>query len=153
MGTYVQLMPRMVQRRMEEMEAKAAENAKMEAASGAAGTEMAAASSALQAPSISSALPAEPDASVSKSTAASELKISAATNETLNPSVVDKAGIGPSYTAGFPQPAAAGGQIESESSAALFTPSKSTSLSEDASVLTLAPKSKSPPEVPPLSGQ
>uniref|UniRef100_H3CX63 Mitochondrial import inner membrane translocase subunit n=2 Tax=Tetraodon nigroviridis TaxID=99883 RepID=H3CX63_TETNG len=28
MGTYVQLMPRMVQRRMEEMESKAAENAK-----------------------------------------------------------------------------------------------------------------------------
>lgn len=32
MATYVQLMPRMVQRRMEEMESKAAENAKLEAA-------------------------------------------------------------------------------------------------------------------------
>lgn len=31
MGTYVQLMPRMVQRRMEELESKAAENAKLEA--------------------------------------------------------------------------------------------------------------------------
>lgn len=165
MGTYVQLMPRMVQRRMEELESKAAENAKMAAeASGAAGTEVAAASSALQAPNTSSPLPAELDASVSKATAASELKLSAATpftptNETLNPSVLDKAGIGPSYTAGFPQPPAAGGQIDSESSAALFTPSKSTSFSEDASILTVAPKSeslsgkKSPPEVPPLSGQ
>lgn len=32
MATYVQLMPRMVQRRMEELESKAAENAKLEAA-------------------------------------------------------------------------------------------------------------------------
>lgn len=36
MATYVQLMPRMVQRRMEEMESKAAENAKLEAAAAAA---------------------------------------------------------------------------------------------------------------------
>lgn len=35
MATYVQLMPRMVQRRMEEMESKAAENAKLEAAAAA----------------------------------------------------------------------------------------------------------------------
>uniref|UniRef100_A0A8C6SWE2 Mitochondrial import inner membrane translocase subunit n=1 Tax=Neogobius melanostomus TaxID=47308 RepID=A0A8C6SWE2_9GOBI len=35
MATYVQLMPRMVQRRMEEMEIKAAENAKLEAAAAA----------------------------------------------------------------------------------------------------------------------
>ncbi|KAK7926182.1 hypothetical protein WMY93_008492 [Mugilogobius chulae] len=35
MATYVNLMPRMVQRRMEEMESKAAENAKLEAAAGA----------------------------------------------------------------------------------------------------------------------
>uniref|UniRef100_A0A8C4H752 Translocase of inner mitochondrial membrane 10 homolog B (yeast) n=1 Tax=Dicentrarchus labrax TaxID=13489 RepID=A0A8C4H752_DICLA len=34
MGTYVQLMPRMVQRRMEEMESKAAENAKAAEAPG-----------------------------------------------------------------------------------------------------------------------
>lgn len=36
MATYVQLMPRMVQRRMEEMESKAAENAKLEAEAAAA---------------------------------------------------------------------------------------------------------------------
>lgn len=36
MGTYVQLMPRMVQRRMEELESKAAENAKLEAEAAAA---------------------------------------------------------------------------------------------------------------------
>ncbi|KAJ0061631.1 hypothetical protein NL108_005689 [Boleophthalmus pectinirostris] len=35
MATYVNLMPRMVQRRMEEMESKAAENAKLEAAAAA----------------------------------------------------------------------------------------------------------------------
>lgn len=35
MATYVQLMPRMVQRRMEEIESKAAENAKLEAAAAA----------------------------------------------------------------------------------------------------------------------
>ncbi|XP_014904469.1 mitochondrial import inner membrane translocase subunit Tim10 B [Poecilia latipinna] len=38
MGTYVQLMPRMVQRRMEEMESKAAENAKAAEAAAAPGT-------------------------------------------------------------------------------------------------------------------
>lgn len=36
MATYVQLMPRMVQRRMEELESKAAENAKLEAEAAAA---------------------------------------------------------------------------------------------------------------------
>ncbi|TMS13961.1 Mitochondrial import inner membrane translocase subunit Tim10 B [Larimichthys crocea] len=36
MGTYVQLMPRMVQRRMEELESKAAENAKAAEAAAAA---------------------------------------------------------------------------------------------------------------------
>ncbi|XP_032431356.1 mitochondrial import inner membrane translocase subunit Tim10 B [Xiphophorus hellerii] len=38
MGTYVQLMPRMVQRRMEEMESKAAENAKAAEAAATPGT-------------------------------------------------------------------------------------------------------------------
>uniref|UniRef100_A0A3P9CUN6 Translocase of inner mitochondrial membrane 10 homolog B (yeast) n=1 Tax=Maylandia zebra TaxID=106582 RepID=A0A3P9CUN6_9CICH len=130
MGTYVQLMPRMVQRRMEELESKAAENAKEEAASGAAGTEI---SATHHAPNTSSPLPAELDASVS-----SELKLSAATpltptNETLNAPVLDKAGIGPSYTGGFSQPSVAGGQIDSASSPALFTSSNSSYLSEDAS--------------------
>lgn len=54
MGTYVQLMPKMVQRRMEEMESKAAENAK--AAEAAA---IPSAAEALPASQITSASPSE----------------------------------------------------------------------------------------------
>ncbi|KAM9331796.1 mitochondrial import inner membrane translocase subunit Tim10 B [Pholidichthys leucotaenia] len=82
MGTYVQLMPSMVQRRMDEMESKAAESAK--AASGAAGTANAEASPALPSAVISSPttqvspLPAELDSVVSKSATSIEVKLSAA---------------------------------------------------------------------------
>ncbi|XP_022064984.2 mitochondrial import inner membrane translocase subunit Tim10 B [Acanthochromis polyacanthus] len=54
MSTYVQLMPRMVQRRMEEMESKAAENAKAAAASAAVETATTEASPAFQTPITSS---------------------------------------------------------------------------------------------------
>lgn len=59
MGTYVQLMPRMVQRRMEEMESKAAENAKAaeaaaSASAGSPATEASPASQTLVTTSLSS---------------------------------------------------------------------------------------------------
>lgn len=50
MGTYVQLMPRMVQRRMEEMESKAAEAAKAAATPAAVETENSEATPAFQTP-------------------------------------------------------------------------------------------------------
>lgn len=157
MGTYVQLMPRMVQRRMEEMESKA----KAAEAAAAASTEAApgpiASTSAspqllttdVQPEAHSSALkpagldiPVEADAAVSKSTAATGVQLSAAApltpaTETLNTPVLNKAGDGPSYTSGFAQP------HESGSSVPVFTPSKPASLSED--VLSTA--------APPGSGQ
>ncbi|XP_026228297.1 mitochondrial import inner membrane translocase subunit Tim10 B [Anabas testudineus] len=125
MGTYVQLMPRMVQRRMEEMESKAAENAKAaEAAAsaslGSPATEPLAASQTqnssspppqipgLLAPDVrseshgSTVKPAGLDVPV-------ELKLSAATSltpasETVNPSELNKSGDGQSYSVGFPPP-------------------------------------------------
>lgn len=183
MGTYVQLMPRMVQRRMEEMESKAAENAKAAeaAASASVGSPAAETSATSLPPQIPGLLetdvrpeshdsiikpagldiPIELDSAVSKST---EVKLSAATpltpaSETVNPSVLSKSGDGQSYTSGFVAPIA-GAQIESGS----FMPSKQTSLSESVPVSTAAPSivSKSTeslsgqeraPEVPPLSGQ
>ncbi|XP_051256555.1 mitochondrial import inner membrane translocase subunit Tim10 B [Dicentrarchus labrax] len=62
MGTYVQLMPRMVQRRMEEMESKAAENAKAAEAAASAYVEppAAEASVASQTPVFSSLPPQVP---------------------------------------------------------------------------------------------
>lgn len=62
MGTYVQLMPRMVQRRMEEMESKAAENAKAAeaAASAHVGPPAAEALPASQSPITSSLPPQAP---------------------------------------------------------------------------------------------
>lgn len=161
MGTYVQLMPRMVQRRMEEMESKAAENAKA--------TEAAALPSAAEAPSLSqspvtssplppltlSAADVGPDAQGSSSkptgsdvpvelSAASEGKLSAA-------SLLNHAGSGP-------QPPVAGPQIEFEGPVPAFVPSQPTSISTVAS----PPVSKSPEslshqeratEIPPTSGQ
>lgn len=172
MGTYVQLMPRMVQRRMEEMESKAAENAKAAeaAASATSGTPATEASLAIQTP-ITSSLPPEalppltssvtdvgPEAygSVLKpagldipvdlnaaGSTATEVKLSAAAAttpapEAVNPSVLNSAGNGPSYTAGFPQPSVAGAQTEFESVAPVFTPSKPTSLLADMPVSTVA---------------
>ncbi|XP_044078593.1 mitochondrial import inner membrane translocase subunit Tim10 B [Siniperca chuatsi] len=200
MGTYVQLMPRMVQRRMEEMESKAAENAKAaEAAAasayvGPSATEASPASqtpitsfpppqvSPLLTPSIADVgpeahgsvlkpagldIPVDLDAAVLKSTTATEVKLSAATTltpatEAVNPSVLNEAG--QSYSVGFPQPQIAGTQIESGSSAPVFMPSKSTSLSEDVPVSTVAaptvsksveslPSHGRAPKFPPPSGQ
>ncbi|XP_070774021.1 mitochondrial import inner membrane translocase subunit Tim10 B [Enoplosus armatus] len=202
MGTYVQLMPRMMQRRMEEMENKAAENAKAAeaaAASAYVGPPATEASPASQTPITSSPppqvlplltpsmtdvgpeghgsvlksagldIPVELDAAVLKSTTAAGVKLSAAApltpvTEAVNPSVLNEAGSGPSYTVGFPQAPIAGAQIESGSSAPVFMPSKPTTLSEDVPVLTVAAptvsKSKESlsgqvraPEVPPPSGQ
>lgn len=187
MGTYVQLMPRMVQRRMEEMESKAAENAKAAEAAAAAAAASAAVGptvtdtsqasqpttpsiptpheTPLLPPSVTdigpevhgsvlkpagSEIPVELDLS-----AATQVKLSAATlltpaTETLNPSELNTAGSGPSYTADFPQLPPVGSQIESGSSVPVsvepvFTPSKTTSLSEDMPLSAVAapPVSKS----------
>ncbi|XP_073335632.1 mitochondrial import inner membrane translocase subunit Tim10 B [Pagrus major] len=172
MGTYVQLMPRMVQRRMEEMESKAAENAKAaEAAAAAANvgppaTEVLPASESPVIPQISPLLtppvtdvapdalgsfskpagldiPVGLDAAVSKPTTATEGTLSAATaltpaTEAMNPSVLNDAGSGPSYRARFPPPPIAGPQIEFDSSAPVFTPSKPPSISADVPVTAVA---------------
>jgi len=189
MGTYVQLMPRMVQRRMEEMESKAAELAAAEAARPAI-TEASPASetpittSPMLPPSVTDVgpeahdsvlkpaaidIPLELDAAVPKSTTAAEVKLSAATpltpaTETVNLLALEKAGSGPSYTAGSPQPPIAGAQIESGSSVPVLMPVKPTSLIEDLPVSTVAAPSVSKstvslsvqeraPEIPPQSGQ
>lgn len=178
MGAYVQLMPRMVQRRMEEMESKAkaaeaAASASTEAAPGPITTTSAspqlltpvatdvgpeAHSSVLKPAGLD--FPVGLDAAVSKSTAATGVQLSAATpltpaTETLNTPVLNKAGDGPSYTSGFPQP------TESGSSVPVFVPSNPTSLSEDVLMSTAAAATVSGslsdqgrvPEVPPVSGQ
>ncbi|XP_076606794.1 mitochondrial import inner membrane translocase subunit Tim10 B [Chaetodon auriga] len=193
MGTYVQLMPRMVQRRMEEMESKAAENAKAAeaAASANVGPPATEATAASQSPITSSPLsppllspsvadvvpeahgsfskpaglgiPVELDTAVSNST--TDVRLSAATaltpaTEAVYPSVLNDAGNGPSYTAGFPQPQIAGTQIELESSAPVSMPSTPTSISAHVSVSTVgAPKSmeslsgqERAPQLPPPSG-
>lgn len=143
MGTYVQLMPRMVQRRMEEMESKAAENAKAAEAL---------ASSSAQAPPLeepplstasvtddargSLAKPAASDAEnnrlVSQSATASEVKSSSAAAP-LTPATeegwLNNPGKGPSYAASFPQPPIASAQIALESSppVVMATPKRSSS--------------------------
>lgn len=191
MGSYVQLMPRMVQRRMEEMESKAAENAKAAEAAEAA----AAAASATPAPEASLAIqtpiapslppealppltssvtdvgpeafgsvlkpagldiPVDLSAAGSKPTTETEVKLSAAAATTpmpdvVNPSVLNSAGNGPSYTAGFPQPSMAGAQNEFESVAPVFTPPKPTSFSADVPVSVAAPTASESTES--LSGQ
>lgn len=165
MGTYVQLMPRMVQRRMEEMESKAAENAK--AAEAAALPSAAGAPPASQSPITSSPpplltpsvtdvgpeaqgslskpagldIPVELNTAVSKSTTAPEVKLSAAAaltpaTEAVYPSVLNDTGNGPSYATGFTQPPIAGAQIES--SAPVFMPSKPASMSAGVPVSTVA---------------
>lgn len=196
MNTYVQLMPRMVQRRMEEMESKAAENAKAAEAAASASigppaTEASLESQTLitsspppQTPPLSdvspdafgsvltpvgSDVPAGFDAVMPASTAATEVQISAAApltpaSETVNLSVLNEAGNGPSYTAGFSQLPVADAQIETGSSAPAFTPSKSTSSSVDVPMSTVAtptvstesiplPVLEKAPEAPPPSGQ
>ncbi|CAK6953912.1 mitochondrial import inner membrane translocase subunit Tim10 B [Scomber scombrus] len=163
MGTYVQLMPRMVQRRMEEMESKAAELAK----SGAALPVTTETSPTPETPITTPPLmlpsgtddgpdvhgsvlkpagldiPLELDAAVPKSTVAAEVKSSAATPltpaiETLDLLTLGKVGSGPSHTAGPPQLPIAGAQIESGSSVPVFMPAKPASLTDEVPVLTLA---------------
>lgn len=212
MGTYVQLMPRMVQRRMEEMESKTAEYAKAAEASAAASVVPPAteavvppateASPASQTPITSSPspqvpplvdraftsmidveaeahssvlkpagldIPVELNAAQSASTAATEVKLSAAApltpaTEAVNLSQLNDAGNGLSYSASFPQPPIAGAQIESEIPAAVLMPSKPLSLSGDVPAATAAAPTVSKsieslsgqqraPEVPPTSGQ
>lgn len=163
MGTYVQLMPRMVQRRMEEMESKAAENAKAaEAAALPSATEAPPASQSpitsspppLLTPSVTDVgpeaqgslskpagldIPVEFNTAVSKSTTAPEVKLSAAAAlapEAVYPSVLNDTGNGPSHATGFPQPPIAGAQIES--SEPVFMPSKPASMSAGMPVSTVA---------------
>ncbi|XP_074466967.1 mitochondrial import inner membrane translocase subunit Tim10 B [Sebastes fasciatus] len=206
MSTYVQLMPRMVQRRMEEMESKAAENAKAAeaAAAAAAHVEPPAIEAASPASQTAITVPPPPQAPspldqpftsmtiddvgtqahgsvlkpagldipfelLDKSTTATEVKLSAAAPltpavVTANLSMLNEAGDGPSYTAGFPLPPIAGAQIESDFSAPVFMPSNPKSLSADVPVSTVAAPTVSKsieslsgperaPEVPPPSGQ
>ncbi|XP_040907013.1 mitochondrial import inner membrane translocase subunit Tim10 B [Toxotes jaculatrix] len=166
MGTYVHLMPRMVQRRMEEMESKAAENAKAAEAAASASKESPATDASSPPPPQTPALlpslgtdagpeahgsvlkpaglemPVEFDVSASKFTTATE-KLSAATpltpaTEAVSPSVLSKAGNGPFSTAGFSQPPIAGVQTEPGGSVPVLIPSKPTSLLEDVPVSTVA---------------
>ncbi|KAM7398074.1 hypothetical protein PAMA_006105 [Pampus argenteus] len=176
MGTYVQLMPRMVQRRMEEMESKAAELNASGTVGPASETSITASPNPLLAESATNVGP-ESHGSVLKPAGvdiplqmdAAEVKLSAATPlppaaETINLLALEKVGSGPSYAAGSPQPPIAGAQIESGSSVPMFMPDKPTSLTEDVSVSTVATHTMSKstvsllgqeraPEVPPRSDQ
>lgn len=153
MGTYVQLMPRMVQRRMEEMESKAAENAKAAealASSSSSPVAQTSAPSPLEEPprlpaSVTddapgaggslakpAALHTESSSLVSPSAAAaSEVESSAAAP--LTPATeegwLNNPGKGPSYAASFPQPPIANAQITLESSppVVMATPKRSSS--------------------------
>ncbi len=180
MGTYVQLMPKMVQRRMEEMESKAAEAA----TAAQAGAPAAEASPASDSPIASSLpeqeppllpssvtdvglqdqgsfskpaglnIPVELDTAVSKSTTPIEVQLPAATaltpaTEAVNPSVLNDAGSGPTYAAGFPRPPTAGTHIESESSGPVIVPSNPASISADVPVSTVA----APTSIESLSGK
>lgn len=173
MATYVQLMPRMVQRRMEEMESKAAANAK--AAEAAALPPVTEAPLASESPVALSPLPQgtppvtditpeargslsvpaeleilpELNTTVSKSTTASEVSLSAAgaltpVNEAAYPSMFNNAGKGQSLTA---QLQVAGTQ--SASTVPVFVPSKPTLSPADAAVPTLA----APAEIPSAAGK
>ncbi|XP_034539777.1 mitochondrial import inner membrane translocase subunit Tim10 B [Notolabrus celidotus] len=180
MSTYVQLMPRMVQKRMEEMESKAAENAK--AAEAAALASVAApatealpepqtpiiSSPALEIPSLTDVTPAAfgsvltpagsdfpvgLDAIVPASTAATEVKLSAAAaitpvTEAVNLPVFNEAGNGLSSTAGVPLPPMADFQIDSGSSASVFVPSKPTPVHVEVPVSTVAAPTPVHVEVP-----
>lgn len=175
MGTYVQLMPRMVQRRMEEMESKAAENAKAAEASGTVGTAPTESSLSFQTPITSSLpqqgpslmsppvtdvgsevpssvikqagldIPAELDAALSISTTASEVKLSAAAPFTPVTEAVDPS-VRPSYKAEIPQLLIPGSQ-DAGITAPPLKPPQPMSLSEVVPVAVTVSKSKS------LSGQ
>ncbi|XP_075887743.1 mitochondrial import inner membrane translocase subunit Tim10 B isoform X1 [Nelusetta ayraudi] len=162
MGTYVQLMPRMVQRRLEEMESKV-KAAEAAALPPAAEAPQASESSITLAPlpqgtlsvtdtvpevqvplSMPSELEIPPglNTRVPKSAAASEVSLSAAAaltpiNEATYPSVLNDPGSGLSLAAGLPQQQVAGAQIESSSSSAVFVPSKSSSAPADVATAAL----------------
>lgn len=156
MGTYVQLMPRMVQRRMEEMESKAAENAKAAEALALSSAQASPVSqspitapSPLQEPPLTpsvsedapgapgllakpTALDIENNSPVSHSAASSEVKLWAAaplTPATGEDGFLHNPAEGPSHTARFPQPPIAATQITLESSppVVMATPKPSTS--------------------------
>ncbi|XP_012705469.2 mitochondrial import inner membrane translocase subunit Tim10 B [Fundulus heteroclitus] len=138
MGTYVQLMPRMVQRRMEEMESKAAENAK--AAEAAATSAAVGAAASESAPGVQTHINSPPPTQITPpmtevapevrdstlkmaglqspaNTVATGISLSAATplspgTESVN--VSEPKETGPSYTAGVSQPAVSGIQKDSE---------------------------------------
>ncbi|XP_054899297.1 mitochondrial import inner membrane translocase subunit Tim10 B [Poeciliopsis prolifica] len=122
MGTYVQLMPRMVQRRMEEMESKAAEYAKAAEAAATPGTIGAGAEAA---PSIQTSISSSPPTQITSSVTEVAPEVH---DSTLKPAALEiPAGIGLSASApltprtdgvnvselketglGFPQPALSG---------------------------------------------
>lgn len=144
MGTYVQLMPRMVQRRMEEMESKAAENAKAAEAlasssaqtSPVAQTYGTSPSPLEDPPLLSASAPDDARGSLAKPPAfdglVSEGKLAAAAP--LTPASEDgwlnNPGTGPSYTASSPQPPIANAQITLESAppVVMATPKRSDAL-------------------------
>ena len=174
MGTYVQLMPKMVQRRMEEMESKTVAAAAAAAATSGAETATSEASPAFETP-ISSLQPPQLPPSVtevapevhesvlksaglefSPDATATGAKLSTApllspNTENVNVSAFNDAG--PSYAAGFPQLPVPEAQVDSGSS-------EPASLSVN--VLTAAPAASNSegltgqeraPGVPPPSGQ
>ncbi|XP_034463013.1 mitochondrial import inner membrane translocase subunit Tim10 B isoform X2 [Hippoglossus hippoglossus] len=170
MGAYVQLMPRMMQRRMDEMESKAAENAIAAEAAAAASLELPAAdaSSASQIPVAASLPPQIPALLPSVATdvgleaQGSVIKPSAATlltpaTEAVNLPVFNEAASGPSFTEVFPQLPVASVQTESVSSMPVLMPSTTSSLSVDMPVSTVSAPTVSSqeraPEAPPASGQ
>lgn len=156
MGTYVQLMPRMVQRRMEEMESKAAENAKAAEALASSSAQASpvsqshvTSSSPLQEPLLTPsvtddapgaqgslakpiALDIENNSDVSHS--ASEVKLSDAAPLTpvIEEGFLHNPGKGPSHTARFPQPPIATTQITLESSPPVVMATPKPSASVDA---------------------
>lgn len=157
MGTYVQLMPRMVQRRMEELESKAAENAKAAealASSSAQASPVSQSSDAssfpLQEPLLTPSVtddrlgaqwsPAksigpENNSPVSHSATASEVKLSAAAlTPVTEEGFLHNPGKGPSRTAGVPQPPIATTQFTLESSPPVVMAKPTPSTSVDAAV-------------------
>lgn len=156
MGTYVQLMPRMVQRRMEEMESKAAENAKAAEALASSSAQASpvsqshiTSSSPLQEPLLTPsvtddapgaqgslakpiALDIENNSHVSHS--ASEVKLSDAAPLTpaIEEGFLHNPDKGPSHTARFPQPPIATTQITLESSPPVVMATPKPSASVDA---------------------
>lgn len=164
MGTYVQLMPRMVQRRLEEMESKAKAAEAAAALPPAAEAPQAPESSITPVPlpqgtlSVTDTVPEAQlplsmvaeleiphglDTRVPKSVAASEVNLSAAAaltpiNDVAHPSVLNDPGSGHSLAAGLPQENVAGRQLQSSTSPVVFVPSESTSTPADVAIATAA---------------